>query len=212
MRKTADEVTIGSCAALYARLTLLGVALYVVLDVVAQVLPPHYNPISQAESDLGVGPYGWVMSINFIVRGLLAFAAVLALRAGLPTRARSVLGEALLTLWGVGALILAVAPTDLPGHHPTIHGLIHLMVAFLAFICGAVGEVVLSRRLGADPRFRAVAPAATAIAILAVVALVLTFLAAPTHVFGLLERVFIGLVLLWMVVVAARIQSSRATA
>jgi len=30
----------------------LGIALYVVLDVIAQILPPHYNPISQAESDL----------------------------------------------------------------------------------------------------------------------------------------------------------------
>jgi len=36
---------------------LVGVVLYLVLDAIAQVLPPHYNPLSQAESDLAVGPY-----------------------------------------------------------------------------------------------------------------------------------------------------------
>lgn len=213
MRKTSTEVASTSREAVYARLALVGVALYVVLDVVAQALPPHYSPISQAESDLGVGPYGWVMAINFVVRGLLSLAAVLALRSSLPTRARSALGftlgEALLALWGIGAVVLAFFPTDLPGQHPTLHGMVHLVVAFVAFLGGAVGAVVLSRRLGADPRLRAVAPAANGIAILAIAALVLTFLSAPTHIFGLCERVFIGLVLLWIVVVMARIQSSN---
>ena len=41
------------------------IILYVVLDVVAQVLPPHYSPISQAESLLAVGPYGYIMTVNF---------------------------------------------------------------------------------------------------------------------------------------------------
>ncbi|HEY7356765.1 MAG TPA: DUF998 domain-containing protein, partial [Ktedonobacterales bacterium] len=50
-----------------ALLTIVGIALYVVLDVIAQLLPPHYNPISQAESDLAVGPYGWIMAINFVL-------------------------------------------------------------------------------------------------------------------------------------------------
>jgi hypothetical membrane protein len=62
-------------------------ALYVALDIIAQALPPHYSPISQAESDLAVRPYGYVMSINFIVRGLLSLTAVLALR-GIDPRNR----------------------------------------------------------------------------------------------------------------------------
>lgn len=39
--------------------TIVGIALYVVIDVITQLLPPHYNPISQAESNLAVGPYGY---------------------------------------------------------------------------------------------------------------------------------------------------------
>lgn len=207
MQTTATEVTNTRRAVFFARLTIVGVALYVIIDIIAQLLPPHYSPISQAESDLGVGPYGWVMSINFVLRGLVAVACVLALRSGLPARARSGLGEALLLLWGIGALILAFNATDLPGQHPTIHGLIHLAAAALAFVVGTLGEVMLSLRLGADPRLRALALVATLVAILAVLALGVLFLSLTSPLGGLVERVFIGLVLLWQVVVAARVQS-----
>ena len=55
-------------ARIFGALTIAGIALYLVLDVVAQMLPPHYSPVRQAESDLAVGPYGYVMTINFVVR------------------------------------------------------------------------------------------------------------------------------------------------
>ena len=45
------------------------IVLYIVLDAIAQALPPHYSPISQAESLLAVGPYGYIMTINFLNRG-----------------------------------------------------------------------------------------------------------------------------------------------
>jgi hypothetical protein len=32
------------------------VALYVLIDIVLQLLPPHYSVVSDAESDLAVGP------------------------------------------------------------------------------------------------------------------------------------------------------------
>jgi hypothetical membrane protein len=53
--------------------TIVGVILYVVLDAVVQMLPPPYSPISHAESDLAVGPYGYIMAINFANRGILSF-------------------------------------------------------------------------------------------------------------------------------------------
>jgi hypothetical membrane protein len=41
-------------------ITIVGIAVYVVLNVIAQLLPPHYSPLRQAMSDLAVGPYGWL--------------------------------------------------------------------------------------------------------------------------------------------------------
>jgi hypothetical protein len=206
MQTTQTEISTARRTALFARIALAGIALYVALDVVAQLLPPHYNPIRQAESDLAVGPYGYVMAINFVVRGVLTFALLLALRAGLPTQTRSRAGGALLAIWAIGALILAVSPTDLTGRPPTLHGLIHLVVAVNAFIAGAVGELLISLRLGADPRLHGVAQLATVIAIGACTMLIVGLLTARADVFGLTERIFIGVILLWMGVVAWRLQ------
>jgi hypothetical membrane protein len=208
VQKTSLEVANASRATLLARLTLTGIGLYVVLDIIAQALPPHYSPISQAESDLAVGPYGYVMSINFIIRGLLSLAAVQAIRDGLPSASRSRIGEVLLGIWAIGAIILAFSPTDLPGQHPTLHGVIHLLVAVVAFIAGAVGALLISLRLRTDPHMRSVAPAAVAIAAAACfMLLVIGLQVGARHYGGLTERLFLGLVLLCLAVVAARLQS-----
>jgi len=57
-------------------IVLVGIILYAVLDVVAQILPPHYNPISQAESDLAVGKFGLIMTINFVNSGVLSLVFI----------------------------------------------------------------------------------------------------------------------------------------
>src|SRR6185437_3342848 len=118
--------------AMLALLTTVGIVLYVILDVIAQLLPPHYSPIRQPESDLAVGPYGWVMALNFVVRGLLSFALIAALIKGAPEAIRSRAGLVLLGIWAVGALLLAAFPTDVGGGKVTLHGAIHLLVAVIA--------------------------------------------------------------------------------
>ena len=62
----------------WANIALIGIVFYIILDVVIQMLTPHYS-LRQAESDLAVGPYGWIMNINFVVRGLLSAAIILAI-------------------------------------------------------------------------------------------------------------------------------------
>jgi Protein of unknown function (DUF998) len=189
-------------------LAVAGIALYVVLDVVAQLLPPHYSPISQAESDLAVGPYGYVMAINFVVRGVLTFAfllgAVEATRLGKTARA----GVALLAIWGAGAFILAAFPTDV-GTVVTVHGTIHNLTAAVAFLGGAFGTLFVSFHFRAEERLRRIDLAARIIAALSVVMVFVTLGALVirrlAHVFGLVERVFIGLVLLWILLVTLQL-------
>ena len=199
-----------------ALLTIIGITLYLILDVIAQLLPPHYNPISQPESDLAVGPYGWVMAINFVLRGLLSFALIAALIRGAPEVARSRAGLVFLGIWAAGALLLAAFPTDLAGERVTRHGAIHLLVAIIAFICVAVGEIILSQRFGADARWRSLQRPALTIAILTLIACVFTLiglrLPGLKDAGGLIERIFLGLALLWMLLVALRLRSPAASA
>jgi hypothetical membrane protein len=76
-----------------------GIFLYAMLDIVAQLLPPHYSPIHQAESDLAVGPYGIIMRLNFLVRAALSLLVVSALAPALR-QARPRWGLVLFSIWG----------------------------------------------------------------------------------------------------------------
>ncbi len=188
------------------------VMLYLILDVIAQSLPPHYNPINTAESDLAVGPYGYVMALNFLNRGVLsllflyAFSQALRLRGADVQRYRT--GILLLSVWGVGALLLAAFPTDVPATPVSWHGLIHLVVAFFAFVGGALGVLSLSLQFERDPALRGARKFALPIAVVAVLFFVLLFglpFSAPhfaSRVGGVTERVLIGSVLLWILYVS----------
>jgi hypothetical membrane protein len=186
--------------------TIAGIALYVVLDAVAQSLPPHYSPISQAESDLAVGPYGYIMAVNFVNRGVFSLLFLYGLMKSLPSRPALRTGFGLFGMWAVGALILAVSPTDVGGP-ATVHGVVHLVVATLAFLGAALGTLSLSRAFGRNPALKALRYAMP----LAVLAVVFFFVLyggpvvvphASAKVGGLVERVFIGLVLAWMLAVS----------
>ena len=199
-----------------AVLTIVGIAAYVAIVVVAQLLPPHYSVISTAESDLAVGRYGWLMTSAFVVRGALSLALVAALALATRGAARSRLGLWLIGLWGAGALLLAAFPTDLPGATRTVHGGIHALVALVAFFAVGLGELLVSRRIAALDGWQAFAMGVRRLALAALVVCAVAVaslgLSSTTSgglagYAGLLERVFLGLVLLWMLLVAVRLRA-----
>jgi hypothetical protein len=189
-------------------LAIIGIVLYAALDIVVQLLPPHYSAISQAESDLAVGPYGYIMTVNFVIRGLLTFVFLIGVLAATQLGRNARVGVVLLAVWGAGAYILAAFPTDV-GTVVTLHGTIHNITALVAFTGGAFGTLLLSLHLNAEDRLRRINSTARLVAALGVVMYIATFAAffirRLAHVFGLLERLFIGFVLLWMLVVALQL-------
>ena len=193
--------------------TLVGIALYVILDALAQLLPPHYSPISQAESDLAVGKYGYIMTANFLNRGILSLEFLFALMGTVriigcsPRRYRG--GFLLLGVWSAGALLLAAFPTDVPATPVSWHGAIHLVVAVIAFLAGAFGALLVSMRMMADEPLRRVRRLALPISIIAVILCILDLFGAAlaphvaAHYGGLIERMFLGSVLLWVAAISA---------
>ncbi|MDG6937677.1 MAG: DUF998 domain-containing protein [Nitrososphaerota archaeon] len=200
-------------------LTLALLALYVILDAVAQALPPHYSPISQAESDLAVGPYGYVMTLNFVNRGVLSlcflFALALAANSSDTTGLRFRRGGYFFAAWAVGSLLLAAFPTDVPPTPVSWHGAVHLLLAVVAFAGAAVGALYISLGMSGNrelSRARGVAvPLAYLSAFLCAVEL-LGALVVPglfAHYGGLTERLFLGSVLAWMGAVSARMLTKQ---
>jgi hypothetical membrane protein len=199
--------------------SIVGIILYFVLDAIAQSLPPHYSAIRDAESDLAVGPYGYIMGINLVNRGVLSFAFIYAFAkmlelTGAP-RAPFRLGYYLFGCWGVGAIILAFFPTDVPATPISWHGAIHLAVALIAFIAGALGIFSLSRRFDEVAATKGAKGFSSILGGLSILLLLLPLSAqvlairVAARYYGLTERLFLASVLLWIFLVSAYVLSHK---
>ena len=187
-----------------ARFALAGVVVYVGIDVLLAFLRPRYSLLYNAESDYGRGPWYWLMDLNFLLRCALSLALAGALAQSFPGRVRGGLG--LLVTWAVCSGLLAFFADDPKGYPATASGRIHLVLAFIAFTAMAAGAIVISVNLRSG-----LPSAALPLAIAGAAAYLLLGVAARHRHApgGLYERIFLGLELLWIAVVAARIATGR---
>jgi Protein of unknown function (DUF998) len=202
-----------------AAAAMAGVTLYVVVDVILQFLPPHYSAIRDAESNLAVGPYGWIMNLNFLGRAATTACAVVAIsRVGRASPLRSA-GLVLLAAGGVASAILAFFPTDI---HPDTQGdsnaaavtyssvgVVHLTLATIGFLAALAAVIALTLWLARVPQLTHARPAAAGFAVLAIaglLALGLSFTLAP-RILGLAERICLAGILGWTFVACAGIRS-----
>lgn len=202
----------------YYWLSIAGIIIYAALDAILQLLPPHYSPIRDAESDLAVGPYGILMSINFVNRGLLSISFIFALSKTVRAYGKGEsfkTGNVLLLIWAVGSAILAFFPTDVPATPMSWHGAIHFVVAIIAFIGGAFGTLILSRHLNDCEATKDVKKIAMVIAALALLFWAAEFFTPfvlahfASRFGGLLERLFLGSVLLWILVISVHVVRNK---
>jgi hypothetical membrane protein len=196
-----------SRAKLLARLALAGVAVYVAIDVLLAFLRPAYSLIYNAESDYGRGPWYWVMDINFLLRCALSLAIAAALYRVVRPDGRTRAGLALLVTWAICSGLLAFFADDPEGTPQHGSGIVHLILAFIAFTCITVGTILISASLMSDPAWRPAAPILLAISVAGALAYLLLGAAAKHHHApgGLYERIFLGLELLWIVAAAVAI-------
>ena len=183
---------------------LAGVAVYVAIDVLLAFLRPQYSLIYNAESDYGRGPWYWVMDANFLLRCALSLAIAAALYRVARPDGRTRWGLGLLATWAICSGLLAFFADDPDGTPLTGSGAVHLVLAFIAFTCVTIGVILISASLMSDPAWRPAAPVLLAISIAGAVAYLLLGTVGKHHHApgGLYERIFLGLVLLWIVVAA----------
>lgn len=186
----------------WALAALGGIGLYLVIDAALAVLDPWYSLVRNAESDYGVGAHAWLMDVNFLIRGGFSLAAAAAIAAAVPAGKSRNAGLAAMGIWAVASAGLAFFPD-----RPISTGQIHLALAAIAFTAVSAGTVVLSRSLSRVAGFRRYGRPLTVISVLGVIAWVATFVSDRNLVdwFGLVERAFLGLEILWIAIVMAAI-------
>jgi hypothetical membrane protein len=178
---------------------------YFAVDVLLVFLRPQFSVLHNAESDYGsAGTWGWVMNANFLLRCALSLAVVFALSRVVTGRIRPALW--LLGIWAVASGLLAFFPDDPVGKKTVgASAKTHLLLAFIGFACVLIGTIWASRVLRREPSWKPISIVLSAlswVAILPLLALGRVHLR-PHSLGGLWEKTFLGIELVWFLIVAA---------
>jgi hypothetical membrane protein len=187
----------------WAVAAIVGIALYVAIDVALAILRPDYSLIRNPESDYGRGPFAWLMEVNFVLRGVLSvLAAIALLRAGTARRWMALL----VVIWAVASALLAFFPDNPVGYAVRASGGRHLVLAAIAFTAITVATLAMSfARARANGGLTVAQRVVSIVGVLAFVALL-----HPLGAFGLVERVFLTCELGWLTL--TMISATRSTA
>lgn len=190
------------------RLALVGIVgpiVWWLLVIVNGAITPGYNHISDFISTLGAvgAPYALLQQINFAVLGGSILAVMLGIHYWFSDGRRPRVGTILLGVFGVGVLLAGVFPenTAVPD---SMTNVLHDITGIIGFLAGIVAVGLVSRRIGADtqwPSYR-YEPGGT---VVIVIVTFLVFIFSGSAFVGLTQRLFIGVMTLWVVVQSVRL-------
>jgi len=189
---------------------IVGLPVTSLLEAFVQCLPPHYSAVSQSESALAVGPYGFLEAISLFFRGALTLVFLVAFERAIAASTRFHGGVILLGASAIGKMTIALVAADVTPRPVTTHGVVRALVAFLSFAFGALGELLLARTLRRDPTPRRFERLLTVLATVTLGCLVVVIGTAPISerigVWGALERIYTGLFLGWLLIAAVQLR------
>jgi hypothetical membrane protein len=200
---TSLTVNAGLASREWSRIRLGGVAasaaLFALAVVVLGALTPGYDQWSETVSRLASPGERWALAARavFIAYGLLVIVGASALRHCVQRHGGAL--ALLLALYGAACIVAGLAPKDQPGIH-TATSQVHV-ASTVAGGALAIGAMVLVARYGLTRRARRTA---AALALLTTMASVILRCTWGSPVYGLCERVVLGLGMCWISVLAAR--------
>lgn len=183
-----------------------GVALFAVLVALIPVIKDGYSPVEDAISNAAVGSYGYLQTIAFFALGLGSLTLAQGLWRALEGRSARI-GSALIGLWGLGIVLAGVFPADLTPEPETTSGTIHIVVSLLGFVAVIVGMLVLSAVFRKRPTWHSLWPTSSVVGVAALIAFLVTGATQDSDWWGVAQRVFVALVLLWLLLAATRLRA-----
>jgi Protein of unknown function (DUF998) len=178
--------------------------------IVLHFLRTDYNPLQRFISEYAVGPYSIVMRLAFFCLSAGSLALVIALYTSIPGSARSYTALILLLTWSICVFIAGIFPTDLIGSAETSSGNIHDKASLIGFVSIVLASFFLLR-FRRDERWKKHYRSSVLLSVIIMLAF-LAFIASIIMEFtyiGLIQRLFIMLVLSWLVITARRIQTTN---
>ena len=175
-------------------------------------LVSEYTIVGDNISELVLGQYGFVQTLAFLVAGVGIIGLAYAIRRLTVGTWGSLTGALLIGLYGVGALLVALFPTDRIDTPADVWAqstisMIHSLVALGSFVCAVVGMVILAWTFSRAVRWRAITPWAALLATGGVSLLLGQITTQQGPWVGLLQRMFVTVIAGWMILVAFRVRA-----
>lgn len=184
----------------------LGPILFALIITVLGYLWAGYDPLTQTISELGAtnAPTMEIQSLNFAILGILT--TVFAVGLTIHNR-RFQSTSALIGIYGLGTLLVAVLPCD-PGcsfKGTSAVQIAHSLDAVISFVVFAVAPLFLGRSSKIVPSWTKISMWSLRFGIVSISLLVaylaITVLSLSPYV-GLFQRIFLGLLFAWMIIIA----------
>lgn len=179
----------------------------IICDVSAAVAASSegYNYIRDTISSLALTDLGFILTIGFMAIGLLVEIFVAGLLYSIKPMKWFHLGIGLLVFFGFAMLLIGAFRTDPVDAPDTVEGIIHSIMAMTAFWLFPFSVLALSRSIREDPRWNRFYRYSVITCILALVlALLAVSIKEMISWFGLLERMLVANMIIWVGVIAAR--------
>ena len=166
----------------------------------------EYSLIGNSISSLALTQLGWLQTIGFLALGLFVEIFTAGLLYNIKRARWFHLGIALFVFFGFAMLLIGAFHTDPAGGPETFEGMIHGLAARLTFSLFAVAVLALAPAIKKDPNWQHLFRYTIVTAILAIIlGIVLRFFPEETGWFGLIERILVANMIIWVEVAAVNL-------
>lgn len=211
MNQHPAEKTVVLHAQHLSRLAAAAIAGLLVLLASAWLLPAvsEYELVGDNISELVLGSYGFVQTAAFVLAGIGTLALAYCVRQLTTGLRGSFFGSLLIAVYGLGAVLTAIFPTERVDTAADVWaqsttGIIHIIVSLVSFFCIMIAMFVLARTFARDARWRPLSRWST---IFAGGVLALFFVQTEGPLVGLLQRVLVTWISVWLIMVAMRVRA-----
>lgn len=185
---------------------IIGPVTYAIVLFTLGFIQPDYNCITQSMSELGAAgaPYALIMNtIGFPLLGILIIAFALGLQRGINGSLK--IGPVLIALSGLSLVMTGIFPCDPGCVDVTLRGLTHSIFATIAAFSMIFAPLFLLPRLKKDDRWQGYVTYSIISVIAATLVSAIYGFMAFEQLTGVLQRISMGIMLLWVEVMAIRL-------
>lgn len=190
----------------------VGVGLFALTVGALHILDPDLSVIDEPISVYSLGEYGWLSQVGTIAMGLGLIGIALGLRETLVSGKRVTASWVLVLIAGLGFIISGLFVTDPTGAiESTTSGTLHDLGGYLSMLSVLITVWMLRGVFSRDAVYQHFARTQMSFAVL-VTASMVALLTFGEGQLGLMQRVFVFAVVVWLLVLAVRIRRTHTPA